>query len=103
MIDSLEIPVAGGAGLLLIGLVAQTLKRLPGIDNPAAGSGISPRTIFYTADEAFLCSTAGGIFPVVQMDGRRVGRGTLESVTQRVRVRSWGRHLRGPEVTPVLN
>jgi branched-chain amino acid aminotransferase len=31
----------------------------------------------YTADEAFLCSTAGGIFPVVQMDWRTVGRGTL--------------------------
>jgi hypothetical protein len=37
------------------------------------------------------------------MDGRTVGRGTLGSVTQQVRVRSWERHLRGPDVTPILD
>jgi branched-chain amino acid aminotransferase len=57
----------------------------------------------YTADEAFLCSTADGIFPVVQMDWRTVGPGTLESVTQRVSERYWEPHLSGPDVTPVLD
>jgi branched-chain amino acid aminotransferase len=57
----------------------------------------------YTADEAFLCSTAGGIFPGVQMDWRMVGRGTLGSVTQRVSERYWEPHLSGPDVTPVLD
>lgn len=27
----------------------------------------------YNADEVFLCSTAGGIFPVVEIDGRKIG------------------------------
>jgi branched-chain amino acid aminotransferase len=29
----------------------------------------------YTADEVFFCSTAGGIAPIVEVDGRRVGTG----------------------------
>jgi len=29
----------------------------------------------YTADEIFLTSTAGGLIPVVELDGRRIGRG----------------------------
>jgi branched-chain amino acid aminotransferase len=31
----------------------------------------------YTADEVFLCSTAGGIFPVVEIDGRRISDGKV--------------------------
>ena len=30
----------------------------------------------YTADEIFICSTAGGLLPVVSIDGRKVGDGT---------------------------
>ena len=29
----------------------------------------------YTADEIFLTSTAGGLIPVVELDGRRIGDG----------------------------
>jgi len=29
----------------------------------------------YTADEIFICSTAGGLLPVVEIDGRQVGEG----------------------------
>lgn len=29
----------------------------------------------YTADEIFLTSTAGGLIPVVELDGRRIGCG----------------------------
>ena len=29
----------------------------------------------YTADEVFICSTAGGILPVVDVDGRSIGDG----------------------------
>jgi branched-subunit amino acid aminotransferase/4-amino-4-deoxychorismate lyase len=47
-------------------------------------------------------SVAGGIFPVVEVDGRRIGRGSLGSITQRIRERYWERHLSGPDVTPVL-
>jgi branched-chain amino acid aminotransferase len=30
----------------------------------------------YTADEIFICSTAGGLLPIVAIDGRRIGAGT---------------------------
>jgi len=36
----------------------------------------------YTADEVFLCSTAGGVFPVTEIDGRKIGDGTVGPVTE---------------------
>jgi len=36
----------------------------------------------YTADEVFLCSTAGGIFPVTEIDGRKIGDGRVGPVTK---------------------
>ena len=56
----------------------------------------------YTAEEAFLCSTAGGIFPIAEVDGRKVGTGRLGPVTRTIRERYWERHLSGPDVTRVL-
>jgi branched-chain amino acid aminotransferase len=56
----------------------------------------------YAAEEAFLCSTAGGIFPISDVDGRSVGAGSLGPVTDAIRDRYWERHLSGPDVTRVL-
>ena len=36
----------------------------------------------YTADEVFLCSSAGGIFPVTDIDGRTIGDGGMGPVTE---------------------
>jgi branched-chain amino acid aminotransferase len=38
----------------------------------------------YQADEVFLCSTAGGIIPVTEVDSRRVGDGNPGPVTKAV-------------------
>jgi branched-chain amino acid aminotransferase len=38
----------------------------------------------YTADEIFLCSTAGGIFPVTNADGRIIGDGRVGPITKRI-------------------
>ena len=38
----------------------------------------------YTADELFLASTAGGIVPIEEVDGRRISSGKPGPVTQRV-------------------
>lgn len=35
----------------------------------------------YTADEAFFCSTAGGVVPIVDIDGRKIGSGKMGRVT----------------------
>jgi branched-chain amino acid aminotransferase len=38
----------------------------------------------YQADEVFLCSTAGGIIPVTEVDSRRVGDGSPGPITKAV-------------------
>ena len=38
----------------------------------------------YTADEIFLCSSAGGVFPVTEIDGVKIGDGTVGSISKRV-------------------
>jgi branched-chain amino acid aminotransferase len=99
--------VRGGAlstprGGILEGITRQTVFEIAAeLAIPAAERDLTPYDL-YTADEAFLCSTAGGIFPVVVVDGRQVGCGRLGSLTQRVRERYWERHLSGSDVTPVL-
>ena len=100
--------VRGGAlytprGGILEGIARETVFEIAAaLGIPFAERDLTPYDL-YTADEAFLCSTAGGIFPVVVVDGRTVGRGSLGSITQRIRERYWERHLSGPDVTPVLD
>jgi branched-chain amino acid aminotransferase len=96
--DALYTPRGG----ILEGITRETVFEIAAeFGIPAAERDLTPYDL-YTADEAFLCSTAGGIFPVVDVDGRTVGCGTLGSITQRVRERYWRRHLSGPDVTRVL-
>lgn len=57
----------------------------------------------YSAEEAFFSSTAGGIIPVVQADGRRIGSGIPGPLTRRIHDRYWERHERGPDTTPVFD
>ena len=96
--DALQTPRGG----ILEGITRETVFEIAAeLALPAEERDLTPYDL-YTADEAFLCSTAGGIFPVVEVDGRQVGCGRLGSITQRIRERYWERHLRGPDVTPVL-
>jgi branched-chain amino acid aminotransferase len=67
---------------------------------PAAERDLTPYDL-YVADEAFLCTTAGGIIPIVAADGRRVGAGTPGPLTRRIADRYWARHRDGPDTTPV--
>jgi branched-chain amino acid aminotransferase len=41
-------------------------------------------TDVYGADEAFVTGTFGGITPVIEVDGRRIGRGTRGALTTRL-------------------
>jgi len=55
----------------------------------------------YTADEVFLCSTAGGIFPVTFIDGRKIGEGQVGSITKTI-VETYEHMLReGTHGTPL--
>lgn len=57
----------------------------------------------YSADEAFFSTTAGGIIPVVEADGRRIGSGIPGPLTRRIHDRYWERHEVGPDTTPVFD
>ena len=36
----------------------------------------------YTADEAFFCSTAGGVVPITNIDGRKIGSGKMGRISK---------------------
>jgi len=56
----------------------------------AAAAGITTReqpfslTDVYSADEAFVTGTFGGLTPVSEVDGRTIGTGTRGPVTSRL-------------------
>jgi branched-chain amino acid aminotransferase len=88
---------------ILEGITRQTVFEIADdLGIPAAERDLTPYDL-YTAGEAFLCSTAGGIFPIAEVDGRQVGAGRLGPLTRQVRERYWERHISGPDVTPVFD
>lgn len=56
---------------------------------------------FRQADEAFVCSTAGGIMPVSRIDGRIMGNDRPGPVSTRLRDRFWQKRAEGWHATPV--
>lgn len=87
---------------ILEGITRQTVFEIAEeLGVPAFERELTPFDL-YTAEEAFLCSTAGGIYPIAEADGRRVGSGGLGPIARRLRERYWERHLSGPDVTPVF-
>lgn len=60
-----------------------------------------PRAQLKDADEIFITSTAGGIMPVTQLDGRPVGDGRIGPMTQQLQRSYWHRTGSDPRNTPV--
>ena len=54
-----------------------------------------------SAAEVFITSTAGGVMPVVTVDGAAVGDGNPGSVTMRIRQAYWDAHSDARWTTPV--
>jgi branched-chain amino acid aminotransferase len=88
---------------ILEGITRQTVFEIAAeLGIPTAEHDLSPYDL-YTAEEAFLCSTAGGLYPIAEADGRSVGTGGAGPITRALRDRYWERHLSGPDVTPVFS
>jgi branched-chain amino acid aminotransferase len=70
---------------ILVGVTRETVLEL------AQAAGITTHMArvqpfdLYNADEVFLSSTAGGIVPVVQIDGRRIATGKPGPLTTKIR------------------
>lgn len=86
---------------VLQGITRQTVFEIAReLDIPARAADLTPYDL-YSADEAFFCSTAGGIMPIIEADGRVVGPGSPGPLTQQIYDRYWAIHEDGPLVTPV--
>ena len=55
----------------------------------------------YTADEVFMVTTAGGVMPYVEVDGRVVGNGRVGEITTRLMDLYWQAHCDPKFATPV--
>ncbi len=88
---------------ILMGITRQTVLEL------AAEHGLPAReaqlTAFdlYSADEVFLTSTAGGIMPLVEIDGRSIGDGKPGPVSQRIHGLYWALRESGRLGTPIFS
>jgi branched-subunit amino acid aminotransferase/4-amino-4-deoxychorismate lyase len=64
----------------------------------AAAHGLEARLDFvavdelYHADEIFICTTAGGVMPITQLDGQPVGGGQVGPTTRRIWEAYWEAH-----------
>ncbi|KAF9876664.1 putative class IV aminotransferase [Colletotrichum karsti] len=53
---------------------------------------VVPAEMAYQADEIFMCTTAGGIMPIVSLDGKYVNGGKIGPVTKKVWDGYWAMH-----------
>jgi len=85
-----------------MGITRQTVFEL------AAEHGIpareAPLTAYdlYAADEVFLTSTAGGIMPLAEIDGRAIGDGRPGPVFRKVHDLYWALRESDRDGTPVF-
>ncbi len=72
---------------ILVGITRQTVIELAEqAQLPVVEGRIQPFDL-YNADEVFLTSTAGGVVPVTELDGRTIGSGEPGPVTQEMQDR----------------
>ena len=86
---------------ILMGLTRQTVMELA--EDAGMKVEVGKLTAFdlYNADEIFLTSTAGGIFAVREVDGRRIGTGKPGEITQLLNTKYMELLESGEKSTPV--
>lgn len=85
----------------LQGITRRTVLELAEREGiPAKAAPIS-EAAFHTAIELFGTSTAGGVMPIISLDGRPLGDGTPGPVTRRLRDRYWEAHKDPRYTSPV--
>jgi branched-chain amino acid aminotransferase len=87
---------------ILRGITRETMLELADENDIAVRA--TPLTAYdlFAADEVFLSSTAGGLMPVVEIDGRSIGTGTPGPVTKRLTDLYWNMRQDGRYGTPVF-
>ncbi|MBI4935375.1 MAG: aminotransferase class IV [Actinobacteria bacterium] len=91
-------------GNVLEGITRRSAIELAGLLGMSAEEADLWPQELTTADEAFICSTAGGIMPVATVDGVPLGHGTGPGpVSTRFRTEYWARREAGWHGTPVAD
>lgn len=88
---------------ILEGITRQTVFDLADeLGVPAVDADLRPDDL-READEAFICSTAGGIMPVGRVDGEPLGAGRAGPISLQLRELYWRRREEGWLGTPVAS
>lgn len=87
---------------VLMGITRATVCEINEKEGIDTVSGNLTTYDLYTADEVFLSSTAGGIMPVVEVDGRVIGDGVPGPITLRIKDHYWEMREKGVHGTPVF-
>jgi branched-subunit amino acid aminotransferase/4-amino-4-deoxychorismate lyase len=81
-------PVRG----VLEGVTRKTVLELAAARGLKTVVDYVPVELFYHADEVFMCTTAGGIMPITELDGEPVGGGQVGPVTRDIWEAYWAAH-----------
>lgn len=85
----------------LEGITRRTVLELAEREGIPAEAVPLPEETFRAAAELFATSTAGGVMPIVSLDGQAVGDGSPGPVTRRLRELYWQAHDDPRYITPV--
>jgi branched-chain amino acid aminotransferase len=87
---------------ILMGITRQTVFELAAEHGMPAREAQLTTFDLYAADEVFATSTAGGIMPLVEIDGRAIGDGKPGPVSQRIHELYWALRESGRHGTPIF-
>jgi branched-chain amino acid aminotransferase len=85
----------------LEGVTRRTILELAQREHIPAESTQLSEEVFRSASELFATSTAGGVMPIVSLDGKPVGSGSIGLMTGRLRDLYWQAHRDPRYLTPV--
>lgn len=77
---------------VLEGVTRKTVLEIAAAKGLKATVDFVPVDTLYNADELFICTTAGGVMPLTQLDGQAVGGGQVGPVTRQIWEAYWEAH-----------
>jgi len=77
---------------VLEGVTRRTILEIAAAKGWPAKVAELPVADLYDCDEIFMATTAGGVMPITELDGRKVGGGQVGPVTRRVWEAYWDAH-----------
>lgn len=87
---------------MLLGITRETVFEIAEAEGiPAVETRLTPHDL-YNADEVFYATTAGGIIPIVEVDGRQIADGHAGRLTRRIERIYWRLHVEGKYATPIF-